>query len=152
LNGTIAVYAKPPAIGRAGLLWVVIDGERVGQVKQGEAGRFPVPVGPHTVRTALWDRSRSNTVTVEVAEGKDSLVTVGSTGLRYATLLAPILGVLLYAIPGALFWVRVADVPEPAAADPVEPAVAGEQSAGGSGLWWESDPALAKRFRKNADA
>ncbi|MDH6132326.1 hypothetical protein P3T37_001711 [Kitasatospora sp. MAA4] len=110
--------------------------------------------GTHTVRFTAKDRTRSNTVTVEVVEGREFLVTSRGTGLA-AALLTPFLadiavpaiyavgcvlltGALFYAIPGVLFRVRADGTP------------AGEQGDGGGGLWWESDPALAERYRAGA--
>ncbi|MGC0316007.1 hypothetical protein [Kitasatospora acidiphila] len=180
LNGTIAVYAEPPGIGRAGKFWVVIDGVRVGRVRQGDAMRFAVAAGTHTVRVGSGDRTtRSNAVAVEVAEGGESLVAARSTGLKFALLVPFLAGVVVprvyvlgfvvllaavfAAVPGVLFRVAVQSLPEPGSAGPAtqpaadgEPvavgAAVGEAAVGGSGLWWESDPALAKRYRKAADS
>ncbi|TQF01829.1 hypothetical protein E6W39_05605 [Kitasatospora acidiphila] len=181
MNGTIAVYAEPPGIGRAGKFWVIIDGVRVGRVRQGDAMRFAVAAGTHTVRVGSGDRTtRSNTVTVAVAEGGESLVTARSTGLKFALIVPFLAGVVVprvyvlgfvvllaavfAAVPGVLFRVAVQGLPEPSpVGPPAPPAADGEPAAveaavgetaavGGSGLWWESDPALAKRYRKTADS
>ncbi|MFJ9776729.1 hypothetical protein ACIRVF_36775 [Kitasatospora sp. NPDC101157] len=166
-TGTVVVHAESPVVAlRRGCYWVVIDGVRVGTVRRGATARFPVPAGTRTVRIAARDRSRSNTVSVEVGEDREFLVTSRSTGLVYALLVPPLapvamvpayyvfallllMGAVFWAVPGLLFRLRaVGDSALPAAraAGPAEPA--GEEQ-GGTGLWWESDPALAKRFRKN---
>ncbi|MGW2377700.1 hypothetical protein [Kitasatospora sp. NPDC001683] len=168
MTGTVVVHAERPLIVlREGWYRVVIDGVRVGGVRQGGTARFPVPAGTHTVRLAAWDRTRSNTVTVEVAEDREFLVAGRGTGLRFAPfVVAPLaraamvpwyyvvavtlpMLAALWAVPGLVFRVRaVGDcaLPTARAADPAD------EEHGGDGLWWESDPALAKRFRKNTDA
>ncbi|MEW2624970.1 hypothetical protein [Streptomyces sp. NPDC048106] len=165
MTGTVVVHAEPPALRRAGKFGVVVDGVKVGQVRQGDTARFTVPAGPHTVQIATKDRTRSNTVTVNAVEGQDFLVTVRSTGLGIAFLF-PVLaavavpgyyvigavlltGALFHAVPGLLFRVRADGVPELRAAEAV---LTSEETQGGMGLWWESDPVLAKRFRKDADS
>ncbi|MFD9128273.1 hypothetical protein [Kitasatospora sp. NPDC059571] len=173
MTGTILVHAEPAGLGRAGVLGVVVDGVAVGEVRQGGAARFAVAAGTHTVRVTTMDRARSNTVTVELTEGQEFVVTVRGTGLAIAVLLpvvtvtaAPValvlgaivlLGVLLVALPGLLFRVRADGVRElrPAAenegraerrAGAPEGVDAEPGEGGGTGLWWESDPAFAKRF------
>ncbi|MEV7599074.1 hypothetical protein AB0O91_16990 [Kitasatospora sp. NPDC089797] len=173
MTATVVVHAEPPLTGLVrGSFGVVIDGVRAGRVRQGALARFPVPPGTHTVRVTTWDPSRSNTVTVEVAEGREVLVAGRGTGLGFALLVPPlavvavdwsyVIAALLVmlavfaAVPGLLFRLRaVGDsaLPEADPADPADPAAPagpadGEQ--GGGALWWESDPALAKRFRKDA--
>lgn len=167
MTGTVVVHADQPGLGRAGTLSVVIDDVTVGQVEQGGTARFPTAVGTHTVRVVGKDRTRSNTVTVESAEGQDFLVTAQGTGLKAAVLL-PLLagisvpglyvvgcmlliGVLFYAVPGLLFRVRAVGGPGLRNAEGVRAEEAAEAHAG-AGLWWETDPALAKRFRKSSDA
>ncbi|WP_330460645.1 hypothetical protein OIB37_29460 [Streptomyces sp. NBC_00820] len=164
MTGTIAVYAEPPRLRRGGTFKVAIDGVTVGQVRQGDAARFPVAAGRHTVRVLAKDRTRSNTVTVDVAENQDFLVTTRSTGLMVATLLPFLAGaafphlyvigaVLLiaavfYAVPGLLFRVRAdGDTERRASRASGETA---DELPNGSGLWWESDPVLAKRYRKDS--
>ncbi|MFF9641471.1 hypothetical protein [Kitasatospora aureofaciens] len=173
MAGTVVVHAEPPVIAlRRGWYRVVIDGVRVGGVRQGGTARFPVSAGTHTVRIAAWDRSRSNAVAVEVGEDREFLVTGRSTGFLYAPLVVGPLAhyatvawyciaaltlpmyAALWAVPGLLFRLRaVGDCalpparPTGPAADRAGPAV-GED--GGAGLWWESDPVLAKRLRKDA--
>ncbi|MFC8448697.1 hypothetical protein [Kitasatospora sp. NPDC057223] len=176
MAGTVAVHAEPPGLGRAGTFGVVVDGVRVGHVKQGTTARFPVAAGVHTVRVTAKDRTPSNTVTVEVLESRDTRVTARGTGLGVA-LLIPVLagiavpgiyvvgfvlltGALFRVVPGLLFRVRadsdpeLRTAPDPTPATPAVLAVpagdaAGEQH-GGTGLWWESDPALAKRFGRRS--
>ncbi len=165
MTGTVVVYAEPPGLRRAWTLSVVVDGVKVGHAKQGTAARFPVAAGTHTVRVTAKDRTRSNAVAVEVVEGQDFLVTARGTGLT-AALLLPLLavfvvpgiyvmafvlltGALFYAAPGLLFRARADGDPELRTAQAAEPA---EEEHGGTGLWWESDPALAKRYRKGADS
>ncbi|MEU3492075.1 hypothetical protein [Kitasatospora cineracea] len=165
MTGTIVVRAEQPGIGRAGTFGVLVDGVRAGQVRQGETARFPVPAGTHTVRVAAKDRTGSNAVTVRVAEDGDAPVTARGTGLGVALLLPLLAGITVppvYAVatmvllavvfrtvPGLMFRVRVDD-PEPPA--PQAPQAGAGEGSGGAGLWWESDPALAKRFRKAADS
>jgi len=168
MTGTVVVYAEPPGIRRAWTFGVFIDGVKVGQVKQGTAARFPVAAGTHTFRVTAKDRTSSNTVTVEVVEGRNFLVTARGTGLT-AALLLPFLagiavpgfyvmavvlltGALFYAVPGLLFRVRADGDHELRTVRDTQAAEAGEEEHSGTGLWWESDPALAKRFRKGADS
>ncbi|MET9466781.1 hypothetical protein ABZY44_18635 [Streptomyces sp. NPDC006544] len=164
MTGTIVVRAEQPGLGRAGTFSVVVGEETVGRVDQGTTARFPVAVGTHTIRVVGKDRSRSNTATVEVAEGQDVLVTAQGTGLKAAVLLPllagvsvppiyvvasiALIGALFYAVPGLLFRVRAAvgDAAPPATRGPHTP----EEEHSGTSLWWETDPALAKRFRKDA--
>ncbi|MDJ0384546.1 hypothetical protein [Streptomyces sp. G-G2] len=56
---------------------------------------------------------------------------------------------LLRTIPGLLFRVRADGNPDLTNTMGVQ-AAEGEHS--GTGLWWETDPALAKRFRKNSES
>ncbi|GAA2093726.1 hypothetical protein GCM10009759_20690 [Kitasatospora saccharophila] len=161
MTATVVVRAQQPGIGRAGTFGVVVDGVRVGWVRQGESARFPVAPGPHAVRITARDRTGSNTVTAAATEGREVRVTARGTGLGIALLL-PLLGgiavppvyvvativllaVVFRTVPGLMFRVRVDDAPEPRST--AAPRVAAEE-AEGAGLWWESDPALAKRFRK----
>ncbi|MFC5888617.1 hypothetical protein ACFP0N_26975 [Kitasatospora aburaviensis] len=167
MAGTIVVRAELPGLGRAGTMGVVVDGARAGSVGQGEAAHFPVPAGTHTVQVTAKDRTRSNTVTVEVADGGEALVTSRGTGLGVALVLPVLagiavpplfvvatillLGAVLYALPGVLFRVRAEGDPAPrtAAPGPAEATAAGPAADGAANsLWWESDPALAKRFAK----
>ncbi|MFD7450612.1 hypothetical protein [Kitasatospora sp. NPDC059827] len=168
MTGTVVVHAESPVFGLTRHTFgVVVDGVRVGAVRQGDTARFPVQAGARAVRLATRDLSRSNTVTVEVGEDREFLVAGRGTGLGFAVLvpaLAPfamvpwpyvvavilLMGVTLWTVPGLLFRVR-------AVGDSYLPAVHGDESAGpaeeesvGNGLWWESDPALAKRLRKSA--
>jgi hypothetical protein len=162
MTGTVVVYAEPPMLRRAGTFGVAVDGVEVGKVKQGSAARFPVAAGTHTVRVLAKDRSRSNAVTVQVVEDRAFVVTARSTGLQIAVLLpllagiavprvyvmagVLLIGALFYAVPGLVFRVRADGDPERRTVQPAEAAPAE------TGLWWESDPALAKRYRKRADA
>ncbi|MFD7640827.1 hypothetical protein ACFV4P_09240 [Kitasatospora sp. NPDC059795] len=164
MAGTVVVRAEQSGIGRAGTFTVLVDGEPVGRVRQGDVARFPAAAGTREVRVTSKDRTRSNALTVQVGEDSDTSITARSTGLGYALFLPVVagftvppiyavttvflLGAVFYLAPGLMFRLR-AD-PEPLAALPA-PAGAAEEG-GGSGLWWESDPALAKRFRKDADA
>ncbi|WP_371614093.1 hypothetical protein [Streptomyces sp. NBC_00454] len=161
MTGTVVVRAEQPGLGRAGAFSVVVDKMTVGRVDQGTTARFFVAVGTHEVRVTGRDRTRSNTVTVDVAEGQDVLVAAQGTGLKAAILLPLLAGIsvpafyvvatilltgaLFYAVPGLLFRVRVFGGAELRSTQDV-PGVEEEQS--GTGLWWETDPALAKRFRK----
>ncbi|MFJ3641563.1 hypothetical protein ACIPRD_17620 [Streptomyces sp. NPDC090108] len=165
MTGTIAVYAHPPRFRRGGVFAVAVDGVTAGHVRQGEAARFPVTPGTHTVRILAKDRTRSNTVTVDVVEGRDFLVTTRSTGLiagfliplvlgfsfPYAYTLGALLllGAACWAVPGLLFRVRAEGVHErrTARSDTGTGTPAGNDAPAGNGLWWESDPVLAKRIR-----
>ncbi|GAA2827095.1 hypothetical protein GCM10010441_59400 [Kitasatospora paracochleata] len=168
MAGTIVVHAEPPGMNRARTLAVVVDGVAVGEVRQGDTARFEVPAGTRAVRVVAKDRTGSNTVPVEVAEGRDCRVTARGTGLG-ATLLLPlvagfavppifavvtimVVGAVLYAVPGLLFRVRAEGDAEPGpAVAPPGPAAAAAAEPG-AGLWWESDPALAKRFAKRSES
>ncbi|MEU6755161.1 hypothetical protein [Streptomyces sp. NPDC046685] len=57
-----------------------------------------------------------------------------------------LIGALLHAVPGLLFRVKVVSG---AGIDGTQDARSAEEGHLGSGLWWETDPALAKRFRKD---
>ncbi|MFE0459647.1 hypothetical protein ACFW1A_10340 [Kitasatospora sp. NPDC058965] len=164
MSTTVAVYAEPPRFSRAGRFRVVIDGVFVGRVRQGEAARFPVSPGRHTVRVTALDRTRSNTVTAEVAEGQEFLVSARSTGLRLAAVLplgccmgvppiyglvtALLLAVLGHALPGVLFRAGALGTPAAAEESPAPTPSAPAAPEPVSALWWENDPALAKRYRK----
>ncbi|MFD7081151.1 hypothetical protein [Streptomyces sp. NPDC059918] len=157
MTGTVVVRADEPGLGRSGTWTVVVDGVVVGQVDQGTSARFPVAAGTHTVRVAAKDGTRSNTVTVELTEGRDSRVAAQGTGAKAAVLLPllaaitvppvyvvasiVLIGVVLRVCPGLLFRVR-------ADGATAHRAVAAEEEHTGTALWWESDPVLAKRFRK----
>ncbi|MCG6499529.1 hypothetical protein [Kitasatospora sp. A2-31] len=142
-----------------------MDGARVGAVRQGEVAHFPVPAGTHTVQVTAKDRTRSNSVTVDVADGGQAVVTSRGTGLGVALVLPLLAGIavpplfvvaaillvgaVLYALPGVLFRVRAeAPAPRPVPTPPATATPGGAAEHGGNGLWWESDPALAKRFAK----
>lgn len=175
MTGTVVVHAERPFLALwRGSFGVEIDGVRVGSVRQGALARFPVPAGVHTVRLAAWDRTRSNTVAVEVGEDREFLVTARGSGLRFAFAALPLaraaqipwyyvsavalaMAAVVWTVPGLLFRVQAvgdsylpADPADPAdrATRPAEPA-GPEEEHSGNGLWWESDPALAKRFRKD---
>ncbi|RKE05073.1 hypothetical protein [Streptomyces sp. TLI_171] len=165
MTGTIVVHAEQPGLGRAGTFGVVVDGVKVGRVKQGESAQFPASAGAHLVRVTAKDRTRSNTVSVEVAEGRDCSVTARGTGLGVALVLPllagiavpPVfaiagillLGAVFFAVPGLMFRVRADGAPETEGGVP-HSARADTEDAEGAGLWWESDPALAKRFQKGS--
>ncbi|MFF4818197.1 hypothetical protein ACFY2K_26850 [Kitasatospora sp. NPDC001309] len=175
MTGTVVVHAESPLVALVkGSYGVVIDGVRVGRVRQGAVARFPVPAGTHAVGLTVWDGTRSNAVTVEVGEDREFLLSGRGTGLGYAFLLPvlartvlpwyyTVVALLLMlaavrAVPGLTLRLR-------AVGDSYLPAVHGDERAGsagpaegesaegegaGNGLWWESDPALAKRLRKSA--
>jgi hypothetical protein len=146
VTGVVAVLAEAPPLRRAGKLGVVIDGHCVGEVQQGEVAEFSVEPGSHTVRVGAGG-SRSNTVTVAVHDGAACRVVNTGTGLGTAAAIVPILGVVMALIPGVVFRLRVHD-PRPASA-PAPGGFEGGAGTGGSvGLWWESDPVLARRYRK----
>ncbi|MFD8708184.1 hypothetical protein ACFV1W_37340 [Kitasatospora sp. NPDC059648] len=159
MAGTVVVHAESPVVAlRRGCYRVVIDGVLVGRVGRGATARFPVPAGTHTVRIAAGDRTRSNTVSVEVAEDRECLVTSRSTGLKYALLVPPLapvamvpayyvfalvllMGAVFWAVPGLLLRLRtVGDCVLPGARTTGRADPAGEEH-GGNGLWWESDRA-----------
>ncbi|MEU4115529.1 hypothetical protein AB0F71_13650 [Kitasatospora sp. NPDC028055] len=177
MTGTVVVHAESPVFGLTRHTFgVVVDGVRVGTVRQGDTARFPVPAGTHAVRLATGDLTRSNTVSVQVGEDREFLVAGRGTGLGFAVLvpaLAPfamvpwtyvvavmaLTAAVLWAVPGLLFRVRaVGDSFLPSGPGDEHTGPAGsdgsagsaEEEGAGAGLWWESDPALAKRFRKSA--
>ncbi|MDH6113128.1 hypothetical protein P3T36_005607 [Kitasatospora sp. MAP12-15] len=140
VQGELFIRTEAPALGKAWLLGVFVDGVRVGKVRQGESGRFAVEPGTRSVRVGVGG-GRSNTITVEVGEGAPCPVTAYNTGYSMMVTIVPlILGVLAF-IPGFVFRLR---------AGVVAPAVVPEESVQGpAGLWWESDPKLAKRYGKS---
>ncbi|WP_405582162.1 hypothetical protein [Streptomyces sp. NBC_01190] len=146
MTGVVAVLAEAPPLRRAGKLGVVIDGQRVGEVRQGEIAQFSVEPGSHTVRVGSGG-SRSNTLTVAVHDGATCRVVNSSTGLGTAAAIVPLLGVVMALIPGVVFRLRVHD-PRPASAPAPGSREDGAATGGSVGLWWESDPVLAKRYRK----
>lgn len=146
MAGLVVLFAEAPPFGRTGKLGVVIDGHKVGPVRQGETAEFTVEPGPHTVRVT-GGGSRSNTVDVTVTDGGTYKIASSATGLGVVAAMVPLLGLILWAFPGLAFRLRIHD-PRPAPA-PVTPSSDGDAS-GPTGLWWESDPVLAKRYRKNA--
>jgi hypothetical protein len=150
MSGVILVRADPPVIWlrRAGKLWVVIDGVRVGQVKQGSFARFPVEPGRHDIRVS-GGGNRSKTVAVDVQDGKTCRVVAGGGEMSLLVSVVPILGIL-GVIPGLVFRVRVEEDEEPVARAADAASVPGAGSS--NGLWWESDPKLAKRFQKHAES
>lgn len=156
MSGRVLVWAQAPPLRRAGKLTVVIDGAQVGQVKQGEVAPFTVEPGMHTVRVGVGS-GRSNTVTVNVADGGTSRVANYSTGLSWVAAMIPLLGLVLVQIPGLIFRLQV-QAPQPEPAQPTQPAqepareapAEGSVSSGSTGLWWESDPVLSKRYRPTA--
>ncbi|MFF2078012.1 hypothetical protein ACFVXG_25050 [Kitasatospora sp. NPDC058162] len=167
MTGTVVVHAERPFLALwRGSFGVEIDGVRVGSVRQGALARFPVPAGVHTVRLAAWDRTRSNTVAVEVGEDREFLVTARGSGLRFAFAALPLaraaqipwyyvsavalaMAAVFWAVPGLRFRVRAVGDSYLPADRTAESAGLPEEEHGGNGLWWESDPALAKRFRKD---
>lgn len=150
MAGVVAVWAEAPPLRRAGKLNVVIDGHRVGPVRQGEAAEFTVEPGAHTVRVTAGG-SRSNAVAVTVTDGETCRIASSSTGLGAVAAVVPLLGLILGWIPGLIFHLRTHDprpAPEPEPAlEPAGPVSDGD-AGGSTGLWWESDPVLAKRYRK----
>jgi hypothetical protein len=146
VTGVVAVSAEAPPLRRAGKLGVVIDGHRVGEVKQGEVAEFSVEPGSHTVRVGAGG-SRSNTLTVTVHDGATRQVVHTGTGLGTVALMVPLLGAVMALIPGAAFRLRVHH-PRPASATAPAGREDGAATGGSVGLWWESDPVLARRYRK----
>jgi hypothetical protein len=63
----VVVHAEARPFGRAGKLSVVIDGQKVGPVRQGETAEFTVEPGPHTVRVT-GGGYRSNRVDITATE------------------------------------------------------------------------------------
>ncbi|MFC1416644.1 hypothetical protein [Streptacidiphilus cavernicola] len=143
MAGAVFIRTEAPSLSKAGKLDVLVDGELVGTIKQGHAERFPVTPGPHTVRVGSG-AGRSNVLTVEVPEDGTARLSAFSTGFALLVAVLPLLYVVCF-IPGLVNRLRAEadlDLPDPATA---------ADGAPGSGLWWESDPKLAKRFR-NTDA
>lgn len=146
MTGVVAVLAEASPLRRAGKLGVVIDGHRVGEVRQGEVAHFSVEPGSHTVRVGSGG-SRSNTVTVAVHAGATCRVVNAGTGLGTAVAVVPFLGVVMALVSGAVFRLRVHD-PRPASGPALGGREDGAATGGSVGLWWESDPVLARRYRK----
>lgn len=148
MAGVVAVWAEAPPLRKAGKLRVVIDGHRVGEARQGEVAQFSVEPGSHTVRVgAPW--SWSNTLTVAVDDGATCRVVNTGTGLGTVAAFVPVLGLVMAFIPGVVYRLRPHH-PRPA---PSPAPVAREEGAAtgrSAGLWWESDPVLAKRLRKES--
>lgn len=131
------------------MLGVVIDGRKVGPVRQGEIAEFTVEPGPHTVRVT-GGGSRSNAVDVTAIDGGKYRIVTSGTGLGMVAAMVPLLGLLLWAFPGLVFRLRIHD-PRPAPAPVPVDHVSDGDAGGPTGLWWESDPVLAKRYRKSAE-
>ncbi|MFG2821916.1 hypothetical protein ACGFX4_21125 [Kitasatospora sp. NPDC048365] len=168
MTGTIVVHAEAPRIGRAGTLLVTIDGTPAGDVRQGHTARFPATAGTHRVRVHTKDRTSSNVITANVTDEQECLLRARGTGLGHTVFLVPLAGlvtpplftvltvllfaVLLQTVPGLLFRLRH-DETATASADP-DPGSgsdsAGDGESNSTGLWWESDPVLAKRYRKDS--
>lgn len=145
MTGTIAVLAEKPPLRRAGRLNVVIDGTKVGEVRQGELAEFAVEPGTHTLAVKAGP-SRSNTLDVALAEGETYRAISFSTGLTWIHVV-PLAGLVVGLFPGTYFRLRP---PPPRPVPPAQPPDGRSEAGSGSaadGLWWESDPALAKRFR-----
>lgn len=94
--------------------------------------------------------SRSNAVDVTVTDGGEYRIVSSSTGLGVAAAMVPLLGLILWAFPGLVFRLRIHD-PRPAPAPVPVDHVSDGDAGGPTGLWWESDPVLAKRYRKTAE-
>ena len=152
MAGVVAVWAEAPPFRSAGKLNVLIDGKKAGEVRQGQVAEFTAEEGRHTVRVRAGG-SRSNSVTVTVRDDTTCRVVSTSTGLSAVAVMVPILGLVMSVVPGLVFRLR-RHHPRPAqAAAPAQTTASapGEGGASGyTGLWWESDPVLAKRFRKSA--
>jgi len=149
VTAVVTVLAEAPPFGKAGKLGVVIDGHKVGPVRQGEIAQFTVEPGLHTVRVT-GGGSRSNAVEITATDGGEYRMVSSGTGLGVVAAVVPLLGLVLWAFPGLVFRLRTHDprpVPAPAPA-PVDQVSDG--AAGQTGLWWESDPVLARRYRKSA--
>ncbi|MFG1805329.1 hypothetical protein [Streptomyces sp. NPDC049040] len=141
MDATVMVWAEAPPLGRTGSFNVVIDGVKAGQVRQGEVEPFTVEPGRHTVRVS-GGGSRSNTVTVEVADGETARVAARATGLSTAAVFMPPLAL----IPGLICRLQVQSHRQAPAAPPTGTGT----GAGANGLWWETDPVLSKRFKTAA--
>lgn len=149
MAAVIMVFAEAPSLGRAGKLGVVIDGHKVGPVRQGETAEFTVEPGPHTVRVT-GRGSRSNAVNVTVTSGGTYRIVSSGTGLHVVAAMVPLFGLILWAFPGLVFRLRIHD-PSPAPAPAPVDHVSDGDAGGPTGLWWESDPVLAKRYRKSGE-
>ncbi|MFC6593869.1 hypothetical protein [Kitasatospora paranensis] len=147
MTGTLVVRAEQALMGRARPLGVFVDGVRVAEVVRGGVARITVEPGRHEVRTGRG-RLRSNSVAVDVREGAEFVVTAFGTGYEILIAVVPVLGLLGLA-PGVVLRLRAeGDDVVPRGPGP-EDARDAEQGAGAGGLWWESDPQLAKRYRKS---
>ncbi|MEY9844670.1 hypothetical protein [Streptacidiphilus sp. MAP5-3] len=144
MAGEMVIRAEAPPLRTAGTLAVLVDGERVGEVKQGGVARFPLDPGPHTVRVAVKG-SRSKDVAFEMPEEGAYRVDVTSTGMSLLVGILPFFYPLGF-IPGLLHQVTARGVaPAQVPAQAAEAVVSGEQAH--NGLWWQADPKLAKRFQ-----
>lgn len=145
MAGEMVIRAEAPPLRTAGMLGVVVDGERVGEVKQGGSARFPLGPGQHTVSvTSRGGRSKDVTFEMPEEEGVYQ-VDVTSTGMSLCLAIMPLFYPLGF-IPGMLFQItgrRVVEANVPAQPSPTAPA--GEEAP--NGLWWQADPKLAKRFQ-----
>ncbi|MBF9068951.1 hypothetical protein [Streptacidiphilus fuscans] len=146
MAGEMVIRAEAPPLRTASVLGVLVDGERVGEVKQGSLARFPLDAGSHTVRVTAKG-GRSNDVVIEMPEEGAYRVQVTSTGMSLLVGILPFLYVVFGFVPGLLMRVVAQGVvaegtPSQAAAEAVDP---GE--AAPNGLWWQADPKLAKRFQ-----
>lgn len=148
MSGIVLVRAEPPSIWplNAGNLRVLIDGVQVGQVKQGSFERFTVEPGGHDIRVA-GGGNRSRTVAVDVPDGGTCRVVAGGGATSFLVAVLPVLAVL-GVIPGLIFSLRVEE--DEALAERGADAAAVPGAGSSNGLWWESDPRLAKRLRNRA--
>ncbi|SHL67193.1 hypothetical protein [Actinacidiphila paucisporea] len=147
MAAVLVVLAEARPFGRAGKLGVVIDGHKVGPVRQGETAEFTVEPGPHTVRVT-GGGNRSNTVDITVTDGEKYRIVSSSTGLFMAAAMVPLLALILWAFPGLVFRLRIHD-PRPVQAPAPEDRASEGDMGGPTGPWWESDPVLAKRYGKS---
>lgn len=148
MAAVIVVLAEARPFGRAGKLGVVIDGRKAGPVLQGETAQFTVAPGPHTVRVT-GGGNRSNTVEITATDGAEYRLVNSHTGLTMAAAMVPLLALVLWAFPGTVFRLRIHD-PRPAQVPAPVDRASEPDPDGPTGLWWESDPVLAKRYGKKA--
>ena len=98
MPGTIVIQRG--SVGKLGSYKVSIDGQTGEKIKGGFSTDLAVESGVHQVRISAGGY-RTNTVTVEVTEGRRHYLNIDTTG--YASLLrVPLLGVLPALVP--LMW------------------------------------------------
>jgi len=147
-GGVLIVHAETPELRRAARLTVSIDGAKAGEVLQGTAESFPLPAGRHTVRVERAQQP-SKEIAVEIAEGGEFVVRAACTGFAMLSAVIPVFAVFGL-IPGVTYRLEALGTPPPAPASSPGRDPKPEAAAPAGALWWEADPLLAKRVRKQS--